>query len=328
MPLDNRYRDLERVISPNALLFVLLAETQSFSDVAQIAGQTQSSVSKRIARLENELGVALIDRTRRPVLTTQEGKLFYSELKRQCESLGATLSLLKSRSALKPVVRLGCVESLSADLIPEVLLKLLPVTSKLSQIIGTSNTLLRLLLEHQLDIIISSDAFASVSGLHRRFLFREPSVLLMSKAMASRKSGRWTWDELLLCGKPFIHYNLESGGGRLNETYLSTRYLSPPNKLEVDTNTVMVSLIGADAGWTIARPSTLLQTKDLAAGVAAVPMPEPMLTREVHLISRANEEKAIVDVCFQSAREVLHESVIPALKKTAPWAEAYIQEAP
>lgn len=318
---------LEHVFDQDVLLFVLLFENRSFSKVAELVGQNQSSVSRRILELENHLGLTLFDRKRRPIAPTPEGKSFYFELKQHSNALADTLLHLKTQNAINPVVRLGCVESLSLDLVPRVIEKLLPFTSKISQITGTSNTLLRLLLEHKLDVIVSSDAFSGIPLLHRRFLFREPSVLIISEMLARQKPGPWTWMDLQVCGKPFIYYHLESGGGRLNETYLSTHYLQLPNVLEVDSNTVMVSLVGSNLGWTITRPSTLLQTKILASGVVAVPMPEPLLTRDVYLISREGEEKAVMDTCYNAVLSVLHAWVIPELKKIAPWVQDHYKEA-
>ncbi len=313
----------DHIFELDAKLFVLLVELQSFSEVARISGRSQSSVSKRIFELESKLGVTLFDRDRRPIRTTQEGRALYYEIKRHSDALTETIQRLKSQNSLKPSIRLGCIESLSLDLIPQLIQRLLPVTSKISQITTTSNTLVRLLLEHKLDLIISSDPFNEVKGLHRRFLFNEPSIVLMSKKMAEKRKD-WSWFDLQTCGKPYIYYHLESGGGRLNETYLSSQYLTLPNQLEVDSNTVMVSLIRDDVGWTISRPSTLMQTKEFVAGVMGVPMPPPILSRQIYLIARVSEDKGIVDTCYTAIMDILIDVVQPALYAIAPWASRFL----
>ncbi len=299
-------------------LFVLLVELQSFSRVADISGKSQPSVSKRVFNLESKLGVTLLDRSRRPIHPTQEGRALYYEIKRHSDALAETVKRLKVANSLKPSLRLGCIESLSLDLIPNLIELLLPVTSKISQITATSNTLVRLLLERKLDLIISSDPFSDIKGLNRRFLFKEPSLILMSEKLANKKT-HWSWLDLQTCGKPFIYYHLESGGGRLNETYLSSQYLNLPNQLEVDSNTVMVSLIKHNVGWTIARPSTLMQTKDLVNGITAVQMPPPALSRQIFLITRVTDDRDTVEICYSAIIRVLRNCIKPKLLNIAPW---------
>lgn len=303
----------------DAMLFVLICELQSFSKAASVIGQTQSSVSRRIDAFERKLGLTLFNRTVRPIAPTQEGRVLFHEINHHADALEETVGRFRIKNALNPVIHIGCVESLSLDLIPKLIKKLLPITSRVLQVTATSNTLIKHLLEHKLDIIISSDLFPGIPGLNRRLLFREPSVLLLPEAMAKSKTGPWTWSDLRFCGKPYIYYHKESGGGRLNETYLSSQYLSLPNKIEVDTNAVMVTLVADNLGWTIARPSTLMQTRTIAQGVTAVPMPEPLLYRDLVMIPHKSEDKAIVEACYRAACSVLRDEVLPKLVAVAPW---------
>ncbi len=307
------------IIDADAALFLMLFESQNFSKTAREIGQTQSSVSRRIVEFERKLGITLFDRTVRPIAPTLEGKALYRELCRYTEALDEAIGHLKLKNAINPEIRLGCVESLSLDLVPPVIERLMPVTSRVLQVTATSNLLLKHLLEHKLDIIISSDLFPGIQGLNRRLLFREPSLLVLPEAMAKGKKTPWTWNDLQFCGKPCIYYYHESGGGRLNETYLSSHLLTLPNKLEVDSNTIMVTLIRNNLGWTITRPSTILQTRSLADGVVAVPMPEPVLFRDLVLISDKSEDKRLVDACYKAVMDVLREIVIPGLVRKAPW---------
>ena len=56
-------------------IFVSACEAGSLSAVARQVGRTQSSVSQHIARLESELGVALLDRQARGVQPTEAGRI-------------------------------------------------------------------------------------------------------------------------------------------------------------------------------------------------------------------------------------------------------------
>lgn len=56
-------------------IFVSACETGSLSALARQLGRTQSSVSQHIARLEAELGVALLERQARGVVPTEAGRI-------------------------------------------------------------------------------------------------------------------------------------------------------------------------------------------------------------------------------------------------------------
>ena len=53
--------------------------TLSFTKAAEYLGVTRSTVSKQISRLEQELGVILINRTPRSVSLTEAGRTFYQQ---------------------------------------------------------------------------------------------------------------------------------------------------------------------------------------------------------------------------------------------------------
>ncbi|HSN30840.1 MAG TPA: LysR family transcriptional regulator, partial [Kofleriaceae bacterium] len=58
-------------------LFAEVARLRSFSEAARQAGIAKSAVSKRIARLEDELGVRLLRRSTRTLALTDEGVRVY-----------------------------------------------------------------------------------------------------------------------------------------------------------------------------------------------------------------------------------------------------------
>ena len=59
--------------------FVAIAETLHFSRVAEALGLAPSALSMQIQRLERELGVRLLERTKRSVSLTSAGRLFLEE---------------------------------------------------------------------------------------------------------------------------------------------------------------------------------------------------------------------------------------------------------
>ena len=59
--------------------FVHVSQTQSFTKAAKRLGVPKSSVSRAILRLENRLGVRLVERTTRRVALTEVGDLYLAE---------------------------------------------------------------------------------------------------------------------------------------------------------------------------------------------------------------------------------------------------------
>ena len=58
-------------------LYCDVVRLRSFSRGAEVNYVSQSAASQAVQQLERELGVGLIDRTRRPFAVTPEGQSFY-----------------------------------------------------------------------------------------------------------------------------------------------------------------------------------------------------------------------------------------------------------
>ncbi len=67
------------------LLFAAVVETQSFSRAAQNLGIGKSAVSMQIGRLEERLGIKLLNRTTRQLSLTEAGKVYYQSCARIAE---------------------------------------------------------------------------------------------------------------------------------------------------------------------------------------------------------------------------------------------------
>jgi DNA-binding transcriptional LysR family regulator len=65
--------------------FVEVSQTQSFTKAAKRLGVPKSSVSRAILRLENRLGVRLVERTTRKVALTEVGELYLNRCRRVME---------------------------------------------------------------------------------------------------------------------------------------------------------------------------------------------------------------------------------------------------
>jgi DNA-binding transcriptional LysR family regulator len=81
------------------LPFVRAAEERSFGRAAQSLGITTAAVSKAVRRLEDDLGVKLLDRSSRVVTITKEGEIFLERCRQ------AVLSVQGAREAMRSTRR-------------------------------------------------------------------------------------------------------------------------------------------------------------------------------------------------------------------------------
>jgi len=167
----------------NISCFLTLAETLSFTETARQMYMTQQSVSKHIARLEEDLAFPLFVRTHHYVTLTAAGDRLYSLLQRVKPEFETILeeSRLSYRS-LTRTLRIGYLEWLDFGAYPihayTALRKNLPEI----ELVGERHphgTLGRRLLEQKLDLIVTYEGFSpKVDGLKSLQLSKAPLILL------------------------------------------------------------------------------------------------------------------------------------------------------
>lgn len=105
--------------SLDAAIFVRLVDTFSFKSTAEHFGLSKSTISKRIARLEEELDVVLLNRSPRSVALTEAGRKFYehcAEIERALEE--ARASVRQADGTPRGTLRFSLPSSLGAALMP------------------------------------------------------------------------------------------------------------------------------------------------------------------------------------------------------------------
>ncbi len=161
---------------------VALAEHRHFGRAAEACFVSQPTLSTQIRKLEDELGVSLVERTPRKVLLTEVGRDIATRARDVLNEVEQIRGV--ARRTLDPesgTVRLGIFPTLGPYLLPHVLplvrsafprLELLLVEEK-------TETVLRLLREGKLDAGILALPLHEDS-LHGEFLFEEPFLLAVS----------------------------------------------------------------------------------------------------------------------------------------------------
>jgi LysR family transcriptional regulator, transcriptional activator for dmlA len=80
-------------------LFVRIAASRSFAEVARQLEVSPAAITRRIAAIEQSLGVRLVSRTTRAIRLTEEGELFLTRARAIVHSMDEAEEELRSRSA-------------------------------------------------------------------------------------------------------------------------------------------------------------------------------------------------------------------------------------
>src|SRR6266403_1432785 len=80
-------------------LFHLVVKHRSFTKAAEIAGLTQSAITRQMQGVENSLGIQLLERTTRAVRTTPAGDFLYREAARLLGDVDQSLQHLTQEFA-------------------------------------------------------------------------------------------------------------------------------------------------------------------------------------------------------------------------------------
>src|SRR4051794_10711433 len=80
-------------------LFHLVAKHRSFTKAAEIAGLTQSAITRQMQGMESSLGIDLLERTTRSVRVTEAGKFLLAESSRLLGDVEHSLQTLREEFA-------------------------------------------------------------------------------------------------------------------------------------------------------------------------------------------------------------------------------------
>lgn len=160
---------------------VTLAKTGHFGRAAELCHVSQPTLSIALKKLEEELGVALIERSKSKILTTAVGEKIVAQ---------ATLVLAQAhvieeiasagKDALQSPLKLGAIFTIGPYLLPHLLPELLRLAPKMPMVLEESYTavLRKKLVNAELDAILIALPF-NEADVVTRALYEEPFVVLM-----------------------------------------------------------------------------------------------------------------------------------------------------
>jgi DNA-binding transcriptional LysR family regulator len=168
--------------------FLWVVNLGSFRGAAQKLNTTQPAISQRIAQLEREVGVKLLQRDRRAVLPTPSGRQMMVYAEKLIAMRSEMLAAVGDRSAMRGVLRLGVAETIVHTWLPQLIKGVNQAYPNLSleiEVDITSNLRTRLLAQEiDLGFVVGP---LSVSTVRNRMLCDYPVGFLASPSLGLGK---------------------------------------------------------------------------------------------------------------------------------------------
>ena len=298
--------------------FVAIVDCGSITKAAERVGLTQPAVSIALRELESALGATLIDRDLRPLRPTRPGTILHRRAMRLLsDAEGLRTAVQVATAETLPSIRLGLVVSVTATGAP--LIKALQgLADELQVLSGLTPELGRALMDRAVDLLITSDPMEDVEGLERRIVLHEPFILALPRA--SDPGLKTAPLAVLASAMPLVRYTTRSIIGMQIERHLRRSGLDVPHRLELDSSSSVLTMVGAGLGWAITTPLCVVQGNVDMGTIALHPLPGATLARTLFLLNRRGEMPGAAERVRDLASTQLRELLTTACQRTMPWA--------
>ncbi len=299
-------------------VFQLLAKSGSLQQVAYETGLSISTVSHHLKSVEDNLGVSLVDHSRRPMVLTPAGAIFvrYVEDGLKLIRRGEIELTLGNLNEVRDL-RLGIVDDFDSELSPELAQLLAEAMPKciFKHHTRPSHQIIRLLYEQKLDAGVATRPIHDVSGLVEYPLLRDPFVLAVT-------AGNETAPEELLAGGsslPFLRYSQNQTIGTLIEMQLRRLKVSLPNRFELESNPSIMGMVAEGSGWAITTPASYIRAKRFHGRIELHPFPGKGFARYISLFTLEDYPKPMGDMIAETLRRLITRHYPEPILRSFPW---------
>jgi DNA-binding transcriptional LysR family regulator len=263
---------------------VAIAEQGSFTAAGNAVGLSHSAISLHVKALEQELGVALVDRSKRPPRLTARGAALVEQARRMA-TLVDEIRALGSDEVLAGSLAVGVVPTEMVHLLPPALARLKALHPKLAIRVrtGLSSELAQAVHMAEIDVAVVTRPDIAPEGLVLHQIAREPLVVIAPGDAAEDT------DAELIAAHPFIWFSRKTWAGQQIERLLHARGLHPREAMEVDSLEAIEALVAHGLGVSVVpeRPGA-----PLAPTLRRLPFGSPQAARHLALIERDSNPKA------------------------------------
>lgn len=302
--IDAIYRTVIELKLKDLRYLVALADERHFGRAAAKCFVSQPTLSAQLRKLEESLGVKLVERRPRQVALTEAGREIAERARTMLASGDAIVSLAQSRrDPLAGTLRIGLLPTIGPYLLPLVALKLRRALPRLELLLYEHRTasMLERLQSGELDLGILALP-VQADNLETRDLYREPFILAMPQTHALSARARVRAEDL--SGETLLL--LEDGHCLRDQALAVCSRSGSQEKHDFRATSIetLRQMVATGAGVTLLPALATRGAYRSARGVALRPFARPEPTRRIGAVWRRSTTRsaAIHAVCDQIER--------------------------
>ena len=245
----------------NLSAFIIVAENKSFSEAAYVLDVTQSTISKRIALLESQVGKKLFDRIARRVALTEAGQELLPRARRILKEYANALQAINDLSGnVSGILRLAISHHLGLHRLPD-LLKIFSKTYPdvvLDIEFMDSEKAYERIMQAKSEIGIITLGSEIHPNIHKKEIWDDPLKFVCSEDHALSKLLDPELEDL--ANFPVILPGLNTYTGRIVQNIFQYRQISLVTPMSTNYLETISKMVEIGLGWRV-LPETL--TKNL-----------------------------------------------------------------
>ena len=245
----------------NLSAFIIVAENKSFSEAAYVLDVTQSTISKRIALLESQVGKKLFDRIARRVALTEAGQELLPRARRILKEYANALQAINDLSGnVSGILRLAISHHLGLHRLPD-LLKIFSKTYPdvvLDIEFMDSEKAYERIMQAKSEIGIITLGSEIHPNIHKKEIWEDPLKFVCSEDHALSKLLDPELEDL--ANFPVILPGLNTYTGRIVQNIFQYRQISLVTPMSTNYLETISKMVEIGLGWSV-LPETL--TKNL-----------------------------------------------------------------
>ena len=281
--------------------FLAVSQTGRFTQAAKQCNVSQPSLSVQIAKLEDELGGPLFDRTRKGGRLTARGETFLPRAKTILEQMESAREDAKALSGLTlGKVSLGCMPTTGAHLLPSILTTFRKVYPKIQVQLKeeSSPELAKDLEQGEVELAILDEA-GLLPGLAHQTILTEELLLALPAKHALAGKGSFSLKQVV--EEPFILMKTGHGFRQITLNFYRKAGLEPKVVFESGGIETVQALVAAGLGI-----SLVPQMVAKFPGVVYARVSQPTAARTISLAWR---KKAPLSPAAEALKKIILNTV-------------------
>lgn len=215
---------------------------------------SQPAITKAIKELESELNATLLERNKKGVIPTEEGKILYEHAKKMFEDLNQTLNIIENNNIKGGHLYVGTTTTNFINLLmnPIKEFKKLFPNVQIHIEFQNINTLYEMSRLGHLDILIKNDYEAIENFINIKTFSITDKLVVSRKHFKELEEKTYTIKELL--NYPFVLLTNNSTGRKLFDNYLKQNNIEFKPTYEFNSHSICHELIKEGFGIGIGNP--------------------------------------------------------------------------